>query len=86
MSGLIVFYSVLAMLAVMTKLSFASSTLIVHPGGVYSRLTVDIEEQSQPSDCPGFLDNLEVGAIFFGLKHITFKDTQMLSKSQSSNL
>ena len=37
-----------------------ASQLIVEQGGIYSRVSVNVEDQKQPEDCSAFLDNLEV--------------------------
>ena len=33
--------------------------------GIYSKLTINIEEQKMPANCPKFLDDLEVGYLNF---------------------
>ena len=41
-----------------------SSSILVKDG-VYSRVTVQIQDQPQPSSCVAFLDHLEVREHFF---------------------
>ena len=38
--------------------------------GVYSRVTVQIQDQPQPSSCVAFLDHLEVREHFFVVLHV----------------
>ena len=37
--------------------------LRVEEGGIYSRVTVSIQEQNQPKDCAKFIGNLEVSKV-----------------------
>ena len=54
----------IAQLLLSVDLVLCSSSLLIKDG-VYSRITVQIEPQTQPDNCVEFLDHLEVSSKVF---------------------
>ena len=54
-------WTLLLPLLLVLRETSSSSVVEVSPDGVYSRLQVTIDEQSPPSNCSQFVENLEVG-------------------------
>ena len=63
----------LRLLQLLNIIAFVASSSILVQDGVYSRVTVQIEElQPQPENCVDFLDHLEVSLLGFHLVLLPF--------------